>query len=395
MGGRIVIPVMLSSILVLLVLAVMTIPAVAAPNDNASDKSNGKPQIVSAMGTIPGKGLNVHIWVLVPHGVDKNEVVTQALAKMGAKPFVSEKFKTSGLYWDQFGDANLSNDFVPQYYNPANNPSGDLTGTILQKTHSTWNNVGSSSFTFTYVTETSRCPSLVQECPLGQYFDGYNDFGWLPLGPGILGVTWSGIDVDEADIALSTNFNWYTDGINDFDIETVLLHENGHALGLGHSEYTEAGMYAYYHGVQRVLHSDDIAGISALYPASTPPPPPSDPSIEITSPLDGNNVTGKITITASVTGVSNPTVEFSLWDTNDTWLRDLGDDGDGAPYDVSLHSKTISAGTYVIKAQIHLGGGEIVEDDITIIKEGKGGDSDDGGSTGGSCPPAKKAKGKC
>ena len=391
MGGRIVIPVILSSILVLLVLAVMITPAVAVPNDNASDKSNGKPQIVSAMGTIPGKGLNVHIWVLVPHGADKNEVVTQALAKLGAKHLVSEKFKTSGLYWNQFGDGNPDNDFVPQYYNPANNPSGDFDGTILQKTHSTWNNVGSSSFTFTYVTETSRCPSLVQECPfVGQFFDGYNDFGWLPLGPGILGVTWSGISIDEADIALSTNFNWYTDGINDFDIETVLLHENGHALGLGHSEYTEAVMYAYYHGVQRVLHSDDIAGISALYPASTPPPPPppSDPEILINNPLDGAKVTGKITITASVTGVPNPTVEFTLWNSDESVkVLDLGTDDDGAPYEVSLHTKNISEGYYIIKAEIV---SQFLDHSITIQKEGKG-----GGDSGGGCNPGKERKGLC
>ena len=53
----------------------------------------------------------------------------------------------------------------------------------------------------------------------------------------ILGVTWSGTSTDEADMALNTNFNWATDGVDDadFDVQTVFLHENGHAAGLGHS----------------------------------------------------------------------------------------------------------------------------------------------------------------
>lgn len=236
-------------------------------------QSNDYPQFVSAMGKVPGKDLIVHLWVLVPHGVDKNEVVAKALAKHGAQPeFVSEKFTTTGLYWDQFGDENNLNDFVTQNYNPSGDPGGGLNA--LLNTHLTWNSVGSSTFAFDYGGTTTRCPSLVPECypfPNTHLFDQNNDVAWLPLDESnVLGVTWSGTSSDEADMALNTNFSWFTNGAY-VDIETVLLHENGHVAGLGHSTDGDAVMYPSYHGVLRFLQSDDIDGISALYPYFEPP----------------------------------------------------------------------------------------------------------------------------
>ncbi|MDV0447384.1 hypothetical protein MsAg5_12710 [Methanosarcinaceae archaeon Ag5] len=56
---------------------------------------------------------------------------------------------------------------------------------------------------------------------------------------------------------------------NAFDIETVALHELGHAVGLGHSEYTTALMTEEaLPPVKRSLTSDDINGIKALYPSN-------------------------------------------------------------------------------------------------------------------------------
>lgn len=50
-----------------------------------------------------------------------------------------------------------------------------------------------------------------------------------------------------------------------YDLWSVALHEIGHALGLTHSNVVESVMYAYYSGVRRDLHPDDIAGISSIY----------------------------------------------------------------------------------------------------------------------------------
>jgi hypothetical protein len=83
-----------------------------------------------------------------------------------------------------------------------------------------------------------------------------------------LAVTWFSTDTDEADMAVNRKFSWSTDG-SDYDLETVLLHENGHVAGLGHSEVGEAVMFATYHGLDRQLDQDDIDGITFLYPDVT------------------------------------------------------------------------------------------------------------------------------
>jgi len=117
-----------------------------------------------------------------------------------------------------------------------------------------------------------RCPSLVKECKRAQVFDGKNDVAWMNVnGRNTLGVTWSGIDIDEADMSLNIRFNWADDGINDYDVETVYLHENGSVAGLDHSSVDGAVMEAVDDGVRKVLAGDDSDGIIALYPDGSLP----------------------------------------------------------------------------------------------------------------------------
>jgi hypothetical protein len=220
----------------------------------------------------------VHVTVGVPQGVNGENAAIEALRAQGARPLDSSEFTTTGLVWDQFFDGNGANDFMTQNYNPSNDPTGgDPTGNgldALLATHGTWNGVADSSFAFqSGEMNTNRCPSLVRECPGKQTFDGLNDVAWVALsGPFTLAVTWYGTSVDEADMAMNTKFTWNTNGTDDFDVESVVLHENGHALGLGHSSVNAAVMYTSYQAIRRDLHQDDMDGVVALYPNSTPEP---------------------------------------------------------------------------------------------------------------------------
>ena len=306
------------------------------------DSAPGKPDVISVSGIIPGKGLIVHIWVVVPPGADRNEAASAALANQGARPFTADEFSTIALFWDQFSDSDPENDSVIQNYNPKNDPTNGGGKTALLNTHDSWNGVTTSIFEFEYGGETGRCPSLVQECRGPQKFDGNNDVAWLALrDANTLGVTWSGTTTDEADIALNTNFPWATDGENNFDVETVFLHENGHVVGLGHSEYTNAIMYPSYQGPSRVLQEDDIDGITFLYQVVN-----SVPSVTITSPVDGSTFDSGATIL----------FEGSAIDTEDgdltatlAWSSDL--DGSIGIVGGSV-STTLSDGVHTITASV-------------------------------------------
>ncbi len=227
--------------------------------------SPGEPQVVSALGVarIQGQDVLVDVLVAVPPGADAHTAAAAALADQGARPFQSaglgsKGFTLTGLKWD-----NLP---VSQNYNASNEPSS-LNGagqTALTNTHSTWDGVATSSFDIDFGALTDRCPSLVKECQGPQLFDGFNDVAWLRMGGRTLGVTWYGTTTDEADMALNTRYNWDDDG-SDIDVETVFLHENGHVVGLGHSNDAGSVLLPSYHGVDRDLGTDDEEGATFLY----------------------------------------------------------------------------------------------------------------------------------
>jgi hypothetical protein len=93
-----------------------------------------------------------------------------------------------------------------------------------------------------------------------------------PMGLGTLANTYLPPPLNTTSIAGDIFFNtaqpWAIGST--FDIETVALHEIGHALGMGHSAIENAVMYADYNGIKNSLNSDDIAGIQSIYGVRQP-----------------------------------------------------------------------------------------------------------------------------
>jgi hypothetical protein len=221
-------------------------------------------RVVTVDGVARGDArLRVDIVLVVHDGENARAAAKRALDAQGAKPAPpppqSSGFTLSGLFWDDLP--------VVQNYNPAGETIAGA-GSIVTATQSTWSRAPGSTYRIRSGGTTSRCPSLVRECRGRQIFDGFNDVGWARLSRSVLGVTWYSTTIDEADMAISQRSPWST-GCTQvpgaYDLQTVVLHENGHVAGLGHSSDPNAVMYAYYQTARCALSQDDINGLARLY----------------------------------------------------------------------------------------------------------------------------------
>jgi Matrixin len=222
-------------------------------------------KVASATGVREADGQTVYVDVVVavPKGQSVRAATDEALRQQGARRKPpggggSTSYAFSGLKWDVLP--------VHQSYNPF----GQVVPaqSALTATESTWSSVSGSAFRMSFDGTTSRCPSLVRECRGPQSFDGHNDVGWQRLGGSTLGVTWFGTSIDEADTAISNRFRWNTGCTNvsgSYDVQTVMLHENGHVAGLDHVNDPNQVMYPSYLGARCTLGSGDQAGLAALY----------------------------------------------------------------------------------------------------------------------------------
>jgi hypothetical protein len=235
--------------------------AAAGPAPAADREARGR--VVSVEGVAKGRAdRRVEVLVAVPAGTSARAAGDRALARQGAtraQAPVSQGYTFTGLRWDVLP--------VVQNYNGAGERVAGAR-TALTNTYGDWSSVSGSTYRITSGGTTTRCPSLVKECPGAQRNDRFNDVGWALLANGTLGVTWSTSNTDEADMAINTRYAWSTGCVarpNAYDLESVYLHENGHVAGLGHSNDVTAVMYPSYQTARCALAADDKNGIAARY----------------------------------------------------------------------------------------------------------------------------------
>jgi hypothetical protein len=121
--------------------------------------------------------------------------------------------------------------------------------------------------------------------------DGHNTVGWAQQTGSVLAVTCSwfgGGNATEFDMQISPSWTWTTGGSPTVDLQSVVTHEFGHALGLNHAADSSAVMYASYTGgtLKRDLTADDIAGEMAIYGSAgqTTPVPTATPITPTATP---------------------------------------------------------------------------------------------------------------
>jgi hypothetical protein len=227
-------------------------------------------------------GTRFDITLDVPPGADSTALAQDALARRGARPATAAGAAPAGLpplRWPQFFDHD-HNAVVPQLYNPAGDPTPGGASQALQSTEQAWTNVHTATFALQYAGTTTR----------GAAFDGINTVSWatdLDAGPDAIAVTTTFFQLDtgyilDADVQVSSQFQYFANPADltptSFDVRYVLLHENGHVAGLGHSTNPAAVMFpAATSGiVGHGLTDIDMDALSRLYPPGqgTPQQPP-------------------------------------------------------------------------------------------------------------------------
>jgi hypothetical protein len=188
-------------------------------------------------------------------------ILSLAVFTIGLTPLFA--FTTIGSWLD-------SN--IPPLMSANQDGTSDCTGEFqaLSLSGRTWNNVSTSYFYFA-----KRIPTL--NTRHAGTDDDYNQLSWDPAPPSdYIAVTYNfgWAHINESDISFNSNYNWNCEGnpsYTEMDVQNIATHELGHSLGLGHTSYSDATMYAYAsygETKKRTLHFDDIDGIEYLYPAA-------------------------------------------------------------------------------------------------------------------------------
>ncbi len=166
-----------------------------------------------------------------------------------------------GVNWDQ-GTNNVNSSLNTEY-------GGTGWQALVARALQTWASV--TNLNFSQVADGPypfNAPGINQGDPyfgdirIGGYNFGTTSTIARTYGPPPNGQTAAG------DVELNTGFN-FAPGSH-YDLESVLLHEVGHSLGLGESPQPSSVMYSNYEGARQSLSAYDVEGIQSIYGARLP-----------------------------------------------------------------------------------------------------------------------------
>lgn len=137
------------------------------------------------------------------------------------------------------------------------------------------------------------------------------------------------------DMVFNTKIAWQIN--NDYDLQTVAMHEFGHVLGLDHSSVTTAAMYKSYNGQKQTLSSDDIAGAQAVYGVRQPD--------QYDAGAGNNSATNATNITAQLTSLGQaaiPSLDITT-STDSDWFVVTAPANASGSFTVTMQSSDLSS----------------------------------------------------
>ena len=183
-------------------------------------------------------------------------------------PLVAQGYELTGFSWSRP---------VPYQVNTSSSQElgRDTTLDVVAASYAMWRDPSCSDFQYTYEGETENDYRTGDQInTLVWRYDG-SRFPRELGGASTIGVTLSSAYANRAidgDIVFNGIDHTWVVGANRFgevDAQSIITHEIGHQLGLDHSPFQSATMYAAYLGGNgaRSISNDDISGVCALYPS--------------------------------------------------------------------------------------------------------------------------------